>query len=51
MSKTNLVVLTVLAAASGAVVHFVPMPYEPVVAGALSVFFAHFGVTFKKAAA
>lgn len=51
MSKTNLAILTVLAAAAGAAVHFVPLPYEPIVAGALTVLFAHYGVTFGKAAA
>lgn len=48
MSKTAITTMTVIAAASGATVHFVPMPYEPLVEVALSLLFAHFGVTFAK---
>lgn len=45
-SKTYVAVLTVVAAGAAVAVHFIPPPFETVVEAALTVFFAHWGVTF-----
>lgn len=45
-SKTYMAVLTVVAAGSAVAVHFIPQPFEPVIEALLTVFFAHWGVTF-----
>jgi len=45
-SKVYIAVLTVVAAGAAVAVHFIPKPFEPIGEALLTVFFAHWGITF-----
>ena len=46
-SKVEVAILTVVAAGAAVAVHFIPAPWETIAEGALAVFFAHYGITFR----